>query len=944
MTKQTPLQTEPDTTGVSRPLRDNVNLLGSLLGNAIHERAGPAVLDVVEELRGLCKEAAAKSDESLRDAAAARIAELDEETLGWVLRAFDTYFHLVNQAEKHEIQRVNRERSRDTATTPRPESIDDAIARLKSQGRSLAEVRRLLERLDVQPTFTAHPTEARRRTVLDKQRHIAELLDQLRNPNATSDEVEDAKVALFNQVTLLLATDEVRVERPTVEDEVEHGLYFLLGSIWETAPVMQRDIERALARHYGDEGRDTARSLPVVLRWRSWIGSDRDGNPNVTPDVTRWTLDRQRRGVLERYIGELRALRDELSLSAQQVPTPAVLEAALAASAPDDPDTDAAEQLYRNEPYRRYITRMIDAITKLLIDSDAAAAAAADAAAPYDATQFIADLDMLQESLTESGFESVGRFGRLSRVRTLARTFGFHLAALDVRQHSRIHQEAVAAMLDAAGVCPDYAALDEAGKCRVLAAELQNPRPLLEHHAELPEAARASIESMEVMRDAIAAEPASIGSYIISMTDSISDLLEPMLLAKEAGLWRLRDGVVECGVDFVPLFETIEDLDESADRMRALFEHDVYRMQLAARNGFQEIMLGYSDSNKDGGYWMANWALHRAQGALGRVCREYDVDFRLFHGRGGSVGRGGGRANLAITAMPDAVHNGRIRVTEQGEVISFRYALAELAHRHLEQLVNATLLAMDRANSAPQNNAHADDAVAFDLIGGIAQASMKSYRELIDDPAFWDWFIHTTPIEYIAHLPIASRPVSRGGGKVDFDSLRAIPWVFSWTQTRYIVPGWFGSGQALQAAVADPATQQRLGEYYRDWPFFRVLVDNAQREMARARLEISARYDALAREETRGSQHERIVADYAAGRQAMEVITGATDLKDFSDVIRKSIALRNPYTDVLNLLQIELLARARAGSAANAAGPNESLQHLVFISINGIAAAMQSTG
>ncbi|MEO7671352.1 MAG: phosphoenolpyruvate carboxylase [Longimicrobiales bacterium] len=918
-----------------------MNLLGSLLGDAIVARAGAPALALVEELRLLCKRAAATGDTSLQDEAAARIHELDNDAIGWVLRSYDTFFHLVNQAEKHEIQRVNRARSAD-ASKPRPESIDDAIARLKAEGRTLDEVVALLRTLDVQPTFTAHPTEARRRTILDKQRHIAELLRALRDPQATADEVANAHASLYDQIALLLATDEIRAERPSVQDEVEHGLYFLLGAVWDTAPLIRRDVEHALHRHYSAD----ASEVPTFLRWRSWIGSDRDGNPNVTADVTRWTLQRHRTAVLGRYVDELRALRDELSISDLQVPTPPALARALDSG--NDADTDT-EPEFRQEPYRRMITRMIAAINELIPH----ATAGPPSSHPYDSARFMADLDLMHESLVESGFGAVARNGALSRVRLLARTFGFHLVALDVRQHSRIHEAAVAALLAHAGVCEDYSALSEDEKLRVLSDELRSTRPLVDRDALLPDEARSCLDTFDVMRHALVAEPASIGSYIVSMTKSVSDLLEPMLIARETGLWHMRNGKVDCAIDFVPLFETIEDLAEAAPRMEALFEHETYRLQIEARSGFQEIMLGYSDSNKDGGYWMANWALHCAQRALGEVCQKHDIDFRLFHGRGGSVGRGGGRANVAITAMPDVVHNGRIRVTEQGEVISFRYALKDIAHRHTEQLVSATLLALAHAKHAPRD---AEPKAVRDagvqpmrdgephtppneaVLDSIAAASMSVYRELIDAPTFWDWFVRVTPIEQISHLPIASRPVSRGGGQVDFDSLRAIPWVFSWTQTRYLVPGWFGTGHALASAIRDPQTAHTLREFYCDWPFFRLLVDNAQREMARARLQIAARYASLA--PTDHSHHDRIVADFDAAVVAFENITGRAQLMEFSDVIQKSIALRNPYTDVLNLVQIELLTRARDAVPDDV----ERIRHLLFLSINGIAAAMQSTG
>jgi phosphoenolpyruvate carboxylase len=391
---------------------------------------------------------------------------------------------------------------------------------------------------------------------------------------------------------------------------------------------------------------------------------------------------------------------------------------------------------------------------------------------------------------------------------------------------------------------------------------------------------------------------------------------------------------VSCPLDLVPLFETIEDLDAAADRMAALFRLPLYRLQLEARGGLQEIMLGYSDSNKDGGYWMANLALHRAQRSLADACRAEGVAFRLFHGRGGTVGRGGGRANRAILGLPANVHNGRIRITEQGEVISFRYALPALARRHLEQVVHAMVRATARVGLLPEPaQGGGEDA----LVGQIAERGRAAYRELVDAPGFWEWYVAATPVEHISRLPIASRPVSRKSlSEVDFEGIRAIPWVFAWTQARYLVPGWFGTGRALGDALA-AGRGETLARLYRSWEFFRMVVDGAQREMARARLEIAERYAAGAGGD---GFHERIAADFARAREAILAVTGGAELLEDGPVIRKSIALRNPYTDVLSLIQLELMRRWREADPA----AREELRDALFLSINGIAAAMQSTG
>lgn len=918
------LQVEAEGTGISKELSEKINLLGEMLGQVIREQAGEKMFGLAEELRLLCKRAAAEDQPALRDEAAGKIAQLDLEEIIWLLRSFTAFFHLSNQAEQHEIARINRERAgRPGEETTRPESIDQAIGQLRASGVPLADVVELLRGLEIEPTLTAHPTEARRRSILYKQRQISTLLTLL-SGSPTPDEQSEALDRLYAQISLLLATDEVRAERPTVDDEVEQGLFFLAGSIWEVLPRIHRDILRAVQRHYGE----TVQVEPVV-RYRSWIGSDRDGNPSVTPEVTRRTLRTQRRVAIEKHLQELTELRRELSLSERRTEVPQELLTSLEHDASELALPDSSERQQRHEPYRLKVAYMAARLEKLLAELQSGG----NSGQEYGIQSYREDLELLDRSLRASGFAEVAENGRLARARVLASSFGFRLAALDVRQHSRIHERAVDELLRAAGVVEHYAELPEERRLEVLTTELANPRPLLPRSAQLPDDVQEVLDTFEVIRGALDLEPRSIGSYIVSMTHQVSDMLEPMLLAKEIGLW---SPVAGAPLDFVPLFETIEDLASSGERMEALFGHPVYQKQLGARGGFQEIMLGYSDSNKDGGYWMANWALHKAQETLGRVCKKAGVEFRLFHGRGGTVGRGGGRASHAILAMPPEVRNGRIRITEQGEVISFRYALAEIAHRHLEQIVHAMIMA--ETHSGPE---HHDDE---ELMVEIARRSMDAYRGLIDSPGLWEWYTRVTPIEQISRLPIASRPISRGStSEVDFDSLRAIPWVFAWTQVRYLVPGWYGVGSALdQVLEENKELEAKLSKMYQDWPFFRAVVDNASRELARTRLAIAERYVDLSAEAGERREYHEIIADeFRRARDAILRITGREELLDQNPVIRKSIALRNPYTDVLNLMQIDLMRRYREAAED---GERQQLRPALFLSVNGIAAAMQSTG
>ena len=925
------LVVEAEGSGISAPLSRHVNLLGALLGRALRERYGDDTFDLVERLRHLCREA--EADPARHDEAAALVGGQDLPTLVALLRSFTTFFHLVNKAEQLEILRINRERARSAeAGRPRPESIAAVIHRLKDEGRSLDDVLALVRRLDIQPTLTAHPTEARRRTILFHQKRIAEHLDALRSPEATPDEQAALVRAIESEIRILLATDEIRAATVTVEDEVRHGLYFVATSIWEAVPRIHADLHRALRDAYGD---DVERlDLPPFLQYRSWIGGDRDGNPRVTAEVTDWTLRAHREDALHLYRGALDDLRLALSVSDRQVEVPGPLLGSIEA---DREVVELPERRWRQnarEPFRLKLLLMQAKLDRLLSDPDGF---------DYSAADFRVDLDLITESLCDAGLGALADEGPLADLRVQAVTFGFRLAALDVRQHSRVHEAAVADLLRAAGVEADYAALDEDARLDVLTAELRNPRPLLPPGAEVGEEARSVLDVLAVVREAVRREPESIGAYVISMTDAVSDVLEVLLLLQEAGLWRMaRGGAVTCPLDVVPLFETIADLDRAPDLLRLLFTHPVYVRQLLARGRMQEVMLGYSDSNKDGGYWMANWALHKAQGAIARVCRRFDVELRYFHGRGGTVGRGGGRAGQAIRAMPPEAQSGRIRFTEQGEVISFRYALPGIARRHLEQIVHAQLSALADAPAEVERTAAfegptKDEARA--LMQRLASTSMRAYRDLIDGPKFWPWYLAATPIEHIAGIPMASRPISRrAAGETDFDGLRAIPWVFAWTQPRYTVPGWYGLGTALREAMRDSGDADRLRRMHAEWPFFRAVTANALREMARARFLIARRYAALAD----GRQHDKIAAEFERAERALLQVTGQERLLAHNPVIEKSIRLRNPYTDVLNLVQIELMRRWRdGGDEGEQAG---ALREALFVSLNGVAAAMQSTG
>lgn len=896
------LQIQAEGEGISPELSRTVNLLGALLGQVVRDQAGKPTYDRIERYRREAKR-------SNWDAIAADLKTRTVEEIEWVIRAYTTFFHLVNKAEQEEIIRINHSREATSdADHPRTESIREAVHRLKSIGFTYDQVVDILRQTDIQPTLTAHPTEARRRSVLYIQREIALRLSKWNRERPVGKAEDELFREIYNEVVLLLNTDDVRASAIRVQDEIANGIYFLTNAIWEVVPKIHADVQDALEEYYG-KGAD----LPPFLQYRTWIGGDRDGNPFVTPELTSYALIELRKAAFVKHREELQVLRRELSISERQTRiAPWFVSMVKDALQTTDVDTQI-RRVYAHEPFRLWVNVMLVRM-RGQIDTPAET--------PYTIDDYRRDLDLLHKALVESGFESIARYGRLSRARVLASTFGFHLATLDIRQHSQVFGSAVSELLRLAGVTSDYDTLDEPARLHLLRKELTNPRPLVGVGVPVSDSTRGVLDMLRLIDGGEA-----IRCVIISMTHEVSQLLELMILAKETG--------TSNRFDIVPLFETIDDLERSATLMATAYADPTYSAWLEHRGRFQEIMLGYSDSNKDGGYWMANWSLHLAQKKLAETALTHKVTLRLFHGRGGTVGRGGGRANQAVTALPRACHNGRIRFTEQGEVISFRYANPEIAHRHLEQVVNAMIRTTAKADYAPHVVWKAFPGIDVTM-QSIAEESMKVYRSLIDSPAFWPWYARITPIEHISRLPIASRPVSRKtGSEVDFNSLRAIPWVFAWTQIRYNVPGWFGIGTAMRSAI-DRHGVDLFRSLYAEWPFFKAVIDNAQREMGRARMETALWYDS----DSDGRMHRTIRTEYEWSEQVMLAVTGQSSLLEKAPVIRKSIRLRNPYTDVLNLTQVELMSRWETATADE----KEAIRHCIFLSINGIAAAMQSTG
>jgi phosphoenolpyruvate carboxylase len=960
----------PPADGQDDPLGRDVSTLGRLLGEVLREQEGEAGFALVEEYRARTK--ALRADrpfpadfgeggrQLLERTAALRLSEAR-----LLVRAFTSYFHLVNMAEERHRLRVLRERETAGGARPRAESILEAVAEAARAGVPRDRVERFLAAALVEPVFTAHPTEARRRTVLRKLRRLASLVEALDDPRRPPPEVADLHEQVREEITGLWLTEEVRHHAPTVLDEVRNGLFYFEEALWDVVPRLYREMESALAAAY--PGAPVA--VPPLLRFGSWMGGDRDGHPHVTAEMTEATLRMQKDTALALYEKELEDLQRRLSVKADTARIDPALAASLEADGRDLPEVAAAlARHFETEPFRRKAGMMLERLqaarrlnaARLLEHAPATSGgddpnlwrttATPEAPRPEDPfvayagpEEMLADVQLIRASLRPLGGARLAD-GALRDLERRVEVFGFHLARLDLRQHSHVHGPAAAEVLRAEGLDGDYLALDEPARVALLARVLQGPRSLPGKATRAPYSP-ATAEVLAVfgaarrLQEEMGRE--SLNVYIVSMTAGASDVLEPLLFARAAGLFDpgLGGRPARSALHVVPLFETIDDLHRCGGLMRDLFRLPVYAQHLEAWSGLQQVMLGYSDSNKDGGFVTANWELYKAQQALAEACREAGVELLLFHGRGGAIGRGGGPTGRAILGQPPGTLEGRLRLTEQGEVAFARYSNPEIAHRHLEQTVNAVVRASLRdGGAAGASGPRPEWTEAMERISGRAQ---EAYRRLVyDDPGFIEYFHQATPIGEVADLRIGSRPAKRQGGG-GIEDLRAIPWVFSWTQSRHGIPGWFGLGSALQPEAGGEDGRARLIGMYRDWPFFRSLLDNAQMSLGKSDLAVARLYDGLVEPELRSRVFAAVAEEWRRTEEAILSVTGTALLAE-SPVLRRSIQLRNPYVDPMSFVQVSLLRRLRG--LPEAAPEHDDVRRLVALTINGVAAGLQNTG
>ncbi len=923
-------------------LKSQIRRVGKLLGEVIVAIAGQRAFDLEERIRHLARRS------RTGDADAARELERVARTLSVadaydMAMAFTTYFELINLCEEDyrvaRLQTYRMERESGTRAEPVRESIEAALIRLREQGVSAQELQTMLNRLSIELVLTAHPTESKRRVVLFRTRHLADLLKM--PPSPTVDE------AMRREIAVQWLTERTRDFQPSVIDEVRTGLWYFENALWHVLPQLHEDLERALAAHYPD-----VRAPQRWLTFGSWIGGDRDGNPNVTPQVTAETLQLQRVTVVKHLIEMLHEMTRLLSNSSRRdVISPRVL-ALLDQNAAQSFHARIALQRYpSSEPYRQ-LCGALEARLQDLLDyaehqplypltrTEQKVALSPKIELPVQRMSLLQadDLREAADAIVESlrqGRAALIADGLPRRFQVLTHTFGLHGFHLDLRQHSAWHESALAEVLRALSICDDYPALDEASKQRLLTEQLAAPSAsIFDRLPPLSTEARHVLEPFELAREAQRRYGReALGAYIISMTDALSDVLEVLLMMKWA----------DCRLPIVPLFETRLDLQRASVILEEMFNHPHYRAYVRQHGDRQMIMLGYSDSNKDCGYITANWELYKAQEAIVATCHAHGVQVTLFHGRGGTIARGGGPTARAILAQPVGLCDGAIRITEQGEVLSTRYHNPDLARRHLEQVTYGALLAMHGARAPKPVPAEWRE-----MMDRIATLGYEAYRALVhEDEGFLRFWEQATPIAEISQLKVGSRPAFRRQTRSVHD-LRAIPWVFSWMQSRFVLPGWYGLGTALDRVLYEtPAAREQLQAMYREWSFFQTTLDNAQQSLAKADMGIAALYANLVEDEALRERIFNIIrAEFERTCRAILIITQQQEILDNEPTLKRSIQLRNPYVDPLNYIQVEMIRRLRAHQRAGTAESEEAdmLRRVIGLTIGGVSAGLRNTG
>ncbi len=915
----TPNENDKDT-----PLREDIRLLGRILGNTVRAQEGDAVFEQIERIRQTSVRFHRDADHAARQELEGMLRELARENTLNVVRAFSYFSQLSNIAEdEHHIRRSRAHQRAGSAA--REGSLAHALDLARNAGIDEVQLKEFFRSAMIRPVLTAHPTEVQRKSILNCQLRIAQLLDERDRMQLTPEEMEENEEALSREILLLWETRMLRLTKLSVIDEIANGLSFYDYTFLRELPRLYARLEDRLGKLNGEHI-----DLPSFLRMGSWIGGDRDGNPFVTADILQRALKMQAQVAFSYYIDEANRLATRLSLSSALVKVSPELQTLADASPYRSAHTE-------DEPYRRAMrgihARLWATARKLGLQPTGRLPAAE--AQPYpDAQAFHADLDIIHDSLLKHCSPALAH-GKLRELQRACCVFGFHLASIDVRQNSDVHERTVAELLEAAAPGTGYLALDEEGRIAVLLKELATPRPLSSPCVQYSEETTGELAIFRAIAEAHRVYgPDCVQNAIISKTDGVSDMLELAVLLKEVGLLRPHQGKLD--VNIIPLFETIGDLQNAAAIMDRILAIPAYRQLVASRDQAQECMLGYSDSNKDGGFLTSGWELYKAEIQLIDVFKRHGVRLRLFHGRGGSVGRGGGPSYQAILAQPGGAVQGQIRLTEQGEVIASKYSNPEVGRRNLEVLaaatLEATLLAHPEAAPSQEYLAAMDE---------LSDHAFKTYRNLVyETPGFEQYFWESTVISEIANLNIGSRPASRKKS-TSIEDLRAIPWVFSWAQSRLMLPGWFGFGSAVKDFLARHGDEglQLLQAMHREWSFFATQLANMDMVLAKSDLAIASRYAELVRDEAlRTTIFARIKAEWEITVEVLLTITGQKALAEGNPLLARSIQNRLPYLNPLNHVQVELLHRYREGDQ------DDRVRRGVLLSINGVAAGLRNSG
>ncbi|APE95777.1 phosphoenolpyruvate carboxylase [Halodesulfurarchaeum formicicum] len=894
----------------NRSVRQDVRELGALLGDVVSDHSPPESFELVESARN---EAIAyrrgRTDD--REPLTSVVGSNSEAVNAVLARSFTIYFQLINLAEERERVRALRTfRQQGTIS----HSITEAMENLAEAGADAETVGQVLSDVHVVPTFTAHPTEARRKTVKGILQRVGRILEDLDERRLTNEE-ETALTARLNAVVeSLYTTKHIRDRRPEPFDEARNVQWYLDNVIFDVIPEIYAELEAALEENFEDPP-DPAH----VLEFRSWAGSDADGNPNVTPEVTDKTLHRQRSLALARYREALEDLLGVLSQDGTRVDVETYLDTIMTGESTTESIAETAAERYPREPFRQATTVILERVDRV------------ESVRPggyEDGEALLEDLSALAEALSAEGLDSiVSEF--VTPLKRQVQTFGFHLASLDLRDHRQQHTQALSEALGAEDI--DYAGMDESERQEFLTEAITRSAPVLdlEDRTEFTDETAVVLERFDRLADWHEEfGPDSIDAYCISMTEEPSHVLEVLFLADQAGVVDYPD---YSGLDVVPLLETESALSNARDIIGTLFENEAYGAAMRARDETQEIMLGYSDSNKENGYLAANWQLDRAQRRLAEITDDYGVELRLFHGRGGTISRGGGPMNDALLALPKQTVTGEVKFTQQGEAISEKYGNARIARREMGQMLNAQIRARHANMSEPDPTLPEPWVEAMDE---MADTARETYRSLLETEGFVSYFEQTTPIKTIEGLNLGSRPASRSDER-NVEDLRAIPWVFAWTQSRAIIPGWFGIGSGIDAYLAETDDGlERLKAMYESWPFFQTMLDNAALSLARTEMEIASEYATLADDDLQARIFPAIENEYERSKERVLDIIPREDLVDRS-WLRESLDRRNPYVDPLNFLQIQLLSRSHRT-------PQE--ERTLRLTVKGIAAGMKNTG